>query len=161
LDFSALFPPEAFSMNKYMIPILVLVILLGGCIGETEEEVKTTTISTTVMETSTTIQETTTSTTIWEIATSTIEKEKVETSECDEIQNQYRKDYCYVEIAFTREDPSLCDWIQNQHIKDYCYVGVAFASDDLSICERIQNQDTKKSCYNQEGTVRLVQSGTL
>ena len=79
-----------------------------------------------------------------------------EISECDKIQDQTEKDFCYRILGSIKQDLSICDKIQNQDYKDGCYSRVAEAKQDLSICNEIQDQYYKDICYSRIAIVSKI-----
>lgn len=114
-------------MNKGIVPIIVIiiaVIILGGSIGG---YVYFKNKSSKVIE---------------------------EVKNCENIEDQNEKDYCYSDLAVAEQDVSICDKMQNSILKNYCYGEIyneiAITKKDVSICEKIQDvQDLglKDECY--------------
>ncbi|MDD3491533.1 MAG: hypothetical protein PHG13_00970 [Candidatus Pacebacteria bacterium] len=73
---------------------------------------------------------------------------------CDKIQDQERKDYCYLKVAESRQNFSICKLIQDQKRKDSCYWRVARSRQDSSICDKIQDQKRKDYCYLEIATLK-------
>ena len=68
--------------------------------------------------------------------------------DCEKIKEQYQKDYCYSDLAYSKQDSSICDRIEDQDTKDNCYWNVARAKHDSSICKEIKDQPRKDGCYS-------------
>ena len=49
------------------------------------------------------------------------EGDKKDTSHCDKIQDQYKRDDCYYNAAVEKKDPSICDKIECPYSRAYCY----------------------------------------
>ncbi|MGB9763144.1 MAG: hypothetical protein ACPLW7_03930 [Minisyncoccia bacterium] len=67
---------------------------------------------------------------------------------CNEIRDDSNRDYCYASFAVFKKDPSICDTITNVEEKDFCYSRVAIAKQDLSVCDKIQGINRKNFCYS-------------
>jgi len=67
--------------------------------------------------------------------------------ECENIENRYYKDECYLKIAVASEDDKYCKNIQEERQKDNCYRDVAVEVGDSSSCEKIDSEARRDSCY--------------
>jgi len=73
--------------------------------------------------------------------------EKDRNKNCNEIEDRMGKDFCYMEVAVSKQDPSICNNIQDQESKDFCNWRIAISKQDSSICDKIQDQKIKDGCY--------------
>ena len=78
---------------------------------------------------------------------------------CDEMQNQKRKDSCYLKVAESGQDFSICELIQDPKRKDSCYSRVAQFKQDSSICDKVQDKSLKNYCYS--GVAALKQDPSI
>lgn len=71
--------------------------------------------------------------------------------DCNEMINPVERSNCFTAmgmIAMREGALTQCEEIQKQEDKDYCYLGLGSAEEDESICNKIQNESVKKECLN-------------
>lgn len=83
-----------------------------------------------------------------------IAKNRLDSSVCEEIEDNYNKDSCYIYVAINEQNLSLCELITDGQIKDGCFEKVPkkqrnIAIDTLNetLCENVINQTLKDNCY--------------
>jgi len=67
--------------------------------------------------------------------------------ECENIDNRYYKDDCYLKVAVAAKDDIYCKNVQEERQKDNCYRDVAVEVGDSSSCEKIDSEARRDSCY--------------
>lgn len=65
--------------------------------------------------------------------------------EMPEIENAQFADYCYMGLAYKRENATICKKL-SQNNKINCYSGIAALKDDVTICDAAGSQ--KSQCYS-------------
>ena len=56
------------------------------------------------------------------------------------------RDYCHVQLAVTRRDPTLCDGLTTPNLADGCYLELVKTGGDRALCQRIANPDVRSVC---------------
>jgi hypothetical protein len=56
---------------------------------------------------------------------------------CESIEDQFKRDKCYYDLAKEKLDVSICDLIQAPWRRDNCYCCVAIGAQDSSICDKL------------------------
>lgn len=82
-----------------------------------------------------------------------------EFSECESIQDVWKRQWCYRNFADFEQNPEYCHSIVTDPAKtgnvdftgtkDSCFLVIARGKQDSSLCENIQSQETKELCYKQ------------
>jgi len=68
--------------------------------------------------------------------------------ECEKLEKQAGKDFCYKNASLTRNDSSLCDKIQNQESRDNCYLQSLKNNPKSEVCNKInRNSQHLSECY--------------
>ena len=71
--------------------------------------------------------------------------------ECENIKDEYKKAYCFREVAVNKKEPTICNLITSQineyleYLEDECYIAVAKFKKDETICENEKMQPTTYS----------------
>lgn len=73
--------------------------------------------------------------------------EKLGSSACDNLKNQYSKATCITRSGLKSADESACEKIENSNLRDNCYISLAIKQVSLSLCEKISYTDSKYICY--------------
>ena len=76
---------------------------------------------------------------------------------CDEIKvevgniyDEYKKDFCYLDIAALSKDPRLCDKVSDESNRGSCYgelANIAINDGDVELCGVIKDEDLRDYCY--------------
>ncbi|MFH1126038.1 MAG: hypothetical protein V1703_02840 [Candidatus Altiarchaeota archaeon] len=147
---------------------LMVFVLFCGCISAPEEASTTTKVTTTFVELSSTTTtlalSTTTALTSTLILTTTRAMPTTRLTsttlplysllpECDRLQFQYERDYCYMGKAVASSDSRLCEGVRNIYKRFSCFSGVANKTGDFLLCERIPLPKERSQCFEGAGRV--------
>jgi hypothetical protein len=61
--------------------------------------------------------------------------------------SESRRQECYSGLALLKDDVTICDAAGTQ--KNYCYSNYATEKDDVTACDKITDMNSKDSCYSQ------------
>lgn len=56
------------------------------------------------------------------------------------------QDFCHVQLAIARRDPTLCDGLTTPNVSDGCYLELVETGGDPALCHHIANPDVRAVC---------------
>ena len=71
-----------------------------------------------------------------------------DSSLCEKIQDDFRKDVCFSQVCEITQDFSVCEKINDQHLRDIYYSNYAGYQMDAGKCEKISDISLKKYCID-------------
>lgn len=70
--------------------------------------------------------------------------------EIGNIDDEYKKDFCYIDIAALSKDPGLCEKVSDESNRGSCYgmlANIAIDDGNVKLCGMIKDEELKDYCY--------------